>query len=274
MTSSWLLAGDRVFDSRLLQLLDEQDARSALVDSAPPANLQPLLEGPSRKQRRGLLCGAALLAAATAQRSLLPGNAAPKKSTREQIEHDRSRFPRLEPGFASPHAASLLVSGPGSRPAEKRGASSCSTSAQKGALDFPALVHAPIENFLISHLCRTGDHAEPIDRFHQRRRRGARPSFSRPAGSAGACSLRLIVGVLDGLDGKQARVKVETSKAGKLEHWFDAFFENSWWIALACYLQSSGLLPDAFLYLALLDRCGNRRRPGEMERAALLRTDD
>jgi Phosphatidylglycerophosphate synthase len=39
--------------------------------------------------------------------------------------------------------------------------------------------------------------------------------------------LALIVGVLDGLDGKLARLKLETSKAGKLEHLFDALFENS-----------------------------------------------
>ena len=64
--------------------------------------------------------------------------------------------------------------------------------------------------------------------------------------------LALAVGILDGLDGKQARVKIETSKIGKLEHLFDAFFEHSWWIAIAFYLHSSGGLPFAFLYLVLL----------------------
>jgi hypothetical protein len=39
---------------------------------------------------------------------------------------------------------------------------------------------------------------------------------------------------------------------GKLEHWFDALFEISWWVVLAYYLRSSGWLPDAFGYLALL----------------------
>jgi 1L-myo-inositol 1-phosphate cytidylyltransferase / CDP-L-myo-inositol myo-inositolphosphotransferase len=60
------------------------------------------------------------------------------------------------------------------------------------------------------------------------------------------------VGVLDGLDGKLARVKLETSKAGKLEHFFDALFENSWWLALAWHLSVSGKLPNAFSYLGLL----------------------
>jgi hypothetical protein len=53
--------------------------------------------------------------------------------------------------------------------------------------------------------------------------------------------------VLDGLDGKQARLKVETNRTGKIEHWFDAVFEMSWWIALAWHFQASGQLPDALV---------------------------
>ena len=64
--------------------------------------------------------------------------------------------------------------------------------------------------------------------------------------------LALAVGILDGLDGKQARLKIETSEAGKLEHWFDALFEISWWVALAVFFHLSGRLPSAFGYLALL----------------------
>jgi len=59
--------------------------------------------------------------------------------------------------------------------------------------------------------------------------------------------LTLIVGVLDGLDGKQARLKMETTRTGKIEHWFDAVFEMSWWIALAWHFQASGQLPDALV---------------------------
>jgi phosphatidylglycerophosphate synthase len=62
----------------------------------------------------------------------------------------------------------------------------------------------------------------------------------------------LIVGFLDGLDGKQARLKVETTKRGKLEHWFDGIFEWSWWTALAYQLHASGRLPNAFQYWLLL----------------------
>src|SRR6202035_2948032 len=39
---------------------------------------------------------------------------------------------------------------------------------------------------------------------------------------------------------------------GKLEHWFDAFFEVSWWIALSYYFHNSGQIPGAWYYLVLL----------------------
>ncbi len=113
------------------------------------------------------------------------------------------------------------------------------------------MVHAPIENFLISHLCKTPITPNQLTVFTNVAAWSA--TFLFATGHLGwGVLLALIVGVLDGLDGKQARVKIETSKAGKLEHWFDALFENSWWIALAYFLQSSGLLPNAFAYLALL----------------------
>ena len=42
--------------------------------------------------------------------------------------------------------------------------------------------------------------------------------------------------VLDGVDGKLARVKLMTSKVGKLEHVFDYFYENAWYLCLAAHL--------------------------------------
>ena len=113
------------------------------------------------------------------------------------------------------------------------------------------MVHAPIENFLVSHLCRTAITPNQLTAITNIAAWGA--TFLFATGRLGwGTILALVVGVLDGLDGKQARVKIETSKLGKLEHWFDALFENSWWIALAYHLQSSGRLPAAFGYLALL----------------------
>jgi len=51
--------------------------------------------------------------------------------------------------------------------------------------------------------------------------------------------LSFLVGLLDGVDGKLARAKNQTSKLGKMEHAFDLLFEFTWLITLALYLQRS-----------------------------------
>jgi len=56
--------------------------------------------------------------------------------------------------------------------------------------------------------------------------------------------LVFVVGVIDGLDGKLARIRGRTTKLGRMEHLFDLLFEFSWLIALAIFLsQSEGSLP-------------------------------
>ena len=56
--------------------------------------------------------------------------------------------------------------------------------------------------------------------------------------------LMFIVGVIDGLDGKLARIRGRTTKLGRMEHLFDLLFEFSWLVALAVFLsQSGGSLP-------------------------------
>jgi CDP-L-myo-inositol myo-inositolphosphotransferase len=54
-----------------------------------------------------------------------------------------------------------------------------------------------------------------------------------------ASILTFVVGILDGLDGKLARVRNHSSKLGSLEHSFDLLFEFSWFIALALFLFNS-----------------------------------
>jgi CDP-L-myo-inositol myo-inositolphosphotransferase len=56
--------------------------------------------------------------------------------------------------------------------------------------------------------------------------------------------LTFVVGLIDGLDGKLARIRGHTTKLGRMEHLFDLLFEFSWLIALAMFLsQSKGSLP-------------------------------
>ena len=64
-----------------------------------------------------------------------------------------------------PGIASLLVSCAGSGAETESPSVFFLSAAQKGSLDFPAMVHGPIENFLVSHLWKTADHAEPVHRY-------------------------------------------------------------------------------------------------------------
>jgi phosphatidylglycerophosphate synthase len=52
--------------------------------------------------------------------------------------------------------------------------------------------------------------------------------------------LALAVGVLDGVDGKQARVKLVFSRFGHWEHHFDKLYENGWYAAIAWSLGRTG----------------------------------
>jgi len=50
----------------------------------------------------------------------------------------------------------------------------------------------------------------------------------------------LLVGWLDGVDGKLARLRLHYSRLGAAEAYFDFVYENAWWIALAAFLAGSG----------------------------------
>jgi len=65
--------------------------------------------------------------------------------------------------------------------------------------------------------------------------------------------LTFAVGVMDGLDGKLARIKKRETRLGRMEHAFDLLFEFSWLVALALFLsRSEGLLPLELSIFALM----------------------
>jgi phosphatidylglycerophosphate synthase len=124
-------------------------------------------------------------------------------------------------------------------------------SAQKGTLDLPAYLHAPIETAIISLLCRTRITPNQITIAGFIIGCSATAAFM--AGRVGLGILAaLIFGIVDGLDGKQSRVKIETTEHGKWEHHLDYLIENSWWAAIAFHLWRSGQSPGAFYLLTLL----------------------
>jgi phosphatidylglycerophosphate synthase len=124
-------------------------------------------------------------------------------------------------------------------------------SAQNGTLDLPAYFHAPIETGIISFLCRTRITPNQITIAGLIIGLSATAAFA--TGQAGLGILAaLIFGIVDGLDGKQSRIKIETTERGKWEHYLDYLIENSWWAAIAYHLWRSGQFLNAFYFLALL----------------------
>ena len=124
-------------------------------------------------------------------------------------------------------------------------------SAQKGTLDLPAYFHAPIETGIISLLCKTRITPNQITIAGFIIGCGATAAFALGRVGLGILAA-LIFGIVDGLDGKQARVKIETTEHGKWEHHLDYFIENSWWAAIAFQLWRSGQFPNVFYFFALL----------------------
>jgi 1L-myo-inositol 1-phosphate cytidylyltransferase / CDP-L-myo-inositol myo-inositolphosphotransferase len=239
-----------VFDPRLLRALVSQNAPTVLVDSGVGPRIQGLIDS-APDTTRGKLCGPALLEYdwASAQDGLL------EEGLRNGLEHgtlaalDVAAQPSY---YVSTHRKLRPFWFPAPSLSNRRLAKRVLfESIKKGPPDIPAWFHAPIETFLVSHLCKTPITPNQLTLFCNVVAWTVTVLLL-TGHVVWGLGLALVVGVLDGLDGKQARVKLETSKAGKLEHFFDALFENSWWVALAWHLSVSGKLPDAFSYLGLL----------------------
>src|SRR5207237_9966198 len=118
-------------------------------------------------------------------------------------------------------------------------------SAQKGTLDLPAYFHAPIETGIISLLCKTRITPNQITIAGFIIGCGATAAFALGRVGLGILAA-LIFGFVDGLDGKQSRVKIEMTESGKWEYLLDYLNENSRWAVFAFDLLRCGQLPTLF----------------------------
>jgi len=244
-TAHFLIVPANVYcDGRLLAALSARNSLTVLVDSNPPQFVQHLIQKPS---------GPALV---TRDFLLACSDSAPVFEELKQ-KIDAREIDAVDAAKVDDYIVSmrrrvrpLCFS---ATPAQDRRLAQriILDSAQNGTLDFPAYVHAPIETAIVSRLCRTRITPNQITIA------GLVIGFSATAAFAiGRVGLgilaALIFGVVDGLDGKLSRVKVETTKRGEWEHHVDTFVENSWWAAIAFHLWQVGQLPSAFYFLALL----------------------
>lgn len=243
-----VLPGDAVWDDRLLTLLLSRNEPAVLVDSAPPPSESFVSHLPATP--RGRLTGAAVLDPAWMSRESGPlpevlsrevgAGSLPVLDIEEQPSYSLTMRRELRP---------LWIPAP--QPAQRKQAEQLILdSAQKGSLDLPAWVHGPIETAIVARLCKTSITPNQLTAVCNIVAWAVVPLFATGHLIWGT-ALALAVGILDGLDGKQARVKVETTEAGKLEHWLDTFYELAWLLALAHHFRASGELPDAWRYLLL-----------------------
>jgi phosphatidylglycerophosphate synthase len=236
-------------DERLLRSLAAAQTNSVLIDSDPPSIVAPLLENSDGHPSR-LLCAALLSSEWLSRKNragilaeeiisdMAAGSMARVDAARQQAYVRGMRRSVRPVFFPAP-------------PLERRPLAErlLRDATQKGVLDFPALVHAPIEKWLVSHLCRTSITPNQI-------------TFG--TGVLGLCVtvlyaggylwagvlLALVIGVLDGIDGKLARLKAQTTKLGKREHDLDYFIETSWWAALAYHFHATGQIHYAYIIFA------------------------
>ena len=121
--------------------------------------------------------------------------------------------------------------------------------AQNGVLDFPGFLDSPIEDWIVRKICRTSIRPNQVTFVTMLIGLAVTALFATGHLWWGVV-LAYTIEVLDGVDGKLARTKVETTPAGEWEHEIDYAIELSWWTALAFHFHGAGL-SGAFWLLGL-----------------------
>ena len=239
-----ILPANLYCDARLLDTLSARNSPTLLIDSNPPQFIQHLTQNPS---------GPALM---TRNFLLACSSSAPAfeqfKQKIDAGEIDAFDAANVDDYIVSMRRHVRPLCFPLPRIEERRVAERIILNgAQKGTLDLPAYVHAPIETAIVSLLCKTRitPNQITIAGFIV----GCSATAAFVLGRVGWGILAaLAFGIVDGLDGKLARVKIETTERGKWEHHLDYLIENSWWAGIAFHLWQSAQLSGAFYFLALL----------------------
>lgn len=117
-------------------------------------------------------------------------------------------------------------------------------AAQKGVLDFPARYLHPLpENGLVRLLAGTPVTPNAVTILTGVL--GFTATYLFATGQRGpvgaALAIALVVNVLDGVDGKLARVRLQASRFGdRLDHFLDVTFEFSWYLGIGWGLRATG----------------------------------
>ncbi len=235
------------YDPRLLETMAQQEATTLLVDSSPPPDSARLW-----KNQTQVVGGAALL-----DRNWHPRQDQ-TTALLDQLSSDANAG-RIQTCDAAQQATYVVNLRKHVRPvffpapsSELRSVAENfpRVSAQNGVLDFPAVLDAPIQDWIVARLCRTS--VTPNQVTFVTMLIGLMVTMLFATGYLWwGVAFAYTIEILDGVDGKLARIKVETTAAGKFEHLIDYFIEFSWWSALAYHFHIENL-QFAFGWLLLL----------------------
>ena len=228
----FILRGEMYYDPRILNALSQCAPPTVAVDSNPPAERRALLsETPTRNG--AFLCGARLTNSVAIDQSEadaildVAGLPAYIGSIRRTIHP--LWFPAPTPEHVRLAEDTIL------------------DSATKGTPDIPSILQAPVETWITRHVCRTRVTPNQVTIFSSLLGLIMTWQFVEGRWWSGAL-MAVVFGILDGVDGKLARVKVETTKIGKWEHYIDHALEYSWWLAMAYSLGAAGRVSHAWLF--------------------------
>jgi len=221
-----VLDGGGLVDERLLRLLMKDDV-NGFDHMGTPHGLAPSFRMPAVWLKEALAANDdAPLTERLAQRLKTEGRLIDARTIDTYVPDRRRTLP-------------LLGMVPAHRRDRHAAAAALMATAQKGALDWPArFIHAPIEDWIVRLLLPFPVSPNMVTAATAVIGFIATWLFATGSLSDGL-AMALIVGVLDGVDGKLARVKMMTSPWGELEHIVDKIVEYSWYLALAYFLSKT-----------------------------------
>ncbi|PZR70910.1 MAG: hypothetical protein DLM73_17000 [Chthoniobacterales bacterium] len=236
------------YDARLLKALAEQSATTLLIDSAPPAESLALWKGEGVDFRAAALVEGEWLArqdhAAALMDQLSSDAATGRIATCDatlQPTYVMALRKHVRPVFFPAPSADLIDL------AERFPRD----VAQNGVLDFPGLLDSPIEDWMVAYLCRTSITPNQVTLVTMLIGLIVTALFATGHLWFGV-ALAYAIEVLDGVDGKLARTKIETTAAGEWEHLTDYLIELSWWSALALHFHAQHLRSAYWLLLLMV----------------------
>ncbi len=236
------------YDARLLKAMVEQTATTLLIDSAPPPESVVLWKGEGGDFRATALLEAEWLSRQDHSTGLMDQLSSDAATGRIEV-CDAA----LQPTYVTALRKNVRpvffpAPGPDLIAAAERFPRDV---AQNGVLDFPGFCDSPIEDWIVARLCRTSITPNQVTLVTMLIGLVVTALFATGHLWWGV-ALAYTIEVLDGVDGKLARTKVETTAVGDWEHVTDYCIELSWWVALAFHFRSENLQPAYWLLLLLV----------------------